>query len=436
MEQLEQLVGRTLDHRYRLLDVRGAGGSAVVFRAQDLLLQRTVALKLLRGEAGWGGKGTSGASSSPASEEEQAARAAEIEKINRAAFLREALAASHLSHPNVVTVYDVSSSFSHPYIVMEYIDGVPLSSYIEQRGALSTEEILRVAEAVLDALSEAHAQGIVHRDIKAQNILMTESGEIKITDFGIAQVPGERGCILQNKVLATVDTVSPEGAKGEPVDERSDLYSLGVVLYQMATGRLPFVDEHPETVAFLHINEPPRYPSTYWPDIPMGLEQLILTAMEKEPNRRPQSAAVMLAAVKRIRRDPHRPLRRFGRVGFFDILGRVGRLSVPLTVALGMLSALVTGAVLFPILSGSTAHSVTVISVSDVVGLSAAEAEAQLSSLDPRIGVTRMYVYAPEAVEGTVLAVTPAFGTHLKLDGAGDRVTLMLTVSTHDIAAS
>ena len=436
MEQLEQLVGSTLDHRYRLLDVRGAGGSAVVFRAQDLLLRRTVAIKLLRKKAVWrrGKDGTSPAG--PPDRVTEVARDAEMGYISRAAFLREALAATHLSHPNVVRVYDVSPSKAHPYIVMEYVEGVSLSARIAERGALPTEEILRVAEAVLDALAEAHAQGIIHRDIKAQNILMTEKGEIKIADFGIAEVPGERGRILQNKVLATADTVSPEGASGEPVDERSDLYSFGVVLYQMATGKLPFIDDDPETVAFLHIHEPPRYPSTLCPDIPQGLEQLILSAMEKDPARRPQSAAAMLSALRRLRRDPHRPLPRLRRVTPSDVLRRLGELGASLVAVFGILAALVAGATLFPILNGGMTHPVTVVSVSDVVGLPAEEARTRLVALDPRIRVSLVYTYAKEAEAGTVLAVFPTPDTYLKLDGEDDCVTLILTVATHDTAAS
>ncbi len=436
MEQLEQLVGSTLDQRYRLLDVRGTGGSAVVFRAQDLLLRRTVALKLLRSKAVWPQGRGGNASPSPPDRVTEVARDAEMGRISREAFLREALAASHLSHPNVVSVYDVSPSPIHPYIVMEYIEGVPLSSRIAEQGALSHEEVLRVAEAVLDALTEAHAQGIIHRDIKAQNILITEKGDIKIADFGIAHVPGQRGRILQNKILATVDTVSPEGARGGAVDERSDLYSLGVVLYQMATGRLPFVDDDPETVAFLHIHEPPRYPSILQPDIPRGLEQLILVAMEKDPDRRPQSAAAMLSAVRRLRRDPHRSLPRLRRVTFFDLVRRVGGSGASLAVVLGMLAALVTGSTLFPVLNGSMAHPVTVVSVTDVIGLSATEAEARLAALDPRIRVAFVYTYAPNTEEGAVLAVLPDPGTYLKLDGEDDCITVTLTVSTHDTAAS
>ena len=165
--------------------------------------------------------------------------------------------------------------------------------------------------AVLEALICAHENGVVHRDIKGQNILLLPQGGVKVTDFGIAAIGGGRAFTLAGKVLGTADTMSPEQAGGETVDARSDLYSLGALMYRMATGHFPFEDEDPQTVAFLHRTEPPRYPSTWNPDIPRGLEQIILTALEKEPSKRFQSAASMLAAVKKLAHNPRHVFRRF-----------------------------------------------------------------------------------------------------------------------------
>ncbi len=449
---LRRLVGSTLDRRYQLLRVLGEGGSAVVFYGTDLLLSRPVAVKVL-----YNGESPSSRKEAPPktpsvsdkiesyytgaipqrSGETAAMRRIRIEerrRIARAAFAREALAASHLSHPNIVTVYDVSPEGDHPYIVMEYIEGESLAAIIKSEGASPAEEVLAVTEAILEALDEAHSHGVVHRDIKADNILITPRGEIKITDFGIANTPEQNGRILPNKILATADTVSPEAATGEPVDERSDLYSLGVVMYQMATGRLPFVDDNPEAVALLHINERPRRPSIYAPRIPCGLEELILAALEKDPARRPQSAAAMLAAVRRLKKDPHRPVR-FARITFRDFWRRLSSFRTPIAVGLGLAAALLLGAIVAPFFSNWGAYPVTIVEVSNVIGLSAAEAEARLADIDPRIKVARVYAYAPDVGEGTVLAVDPSPSTLLKLDGEKDIVTVTVTVATHDPTA-
>ncbi|MBQ8174676.1 MAG: serine/threonine protein kinase [Clostridia bacterium] len=421
-ERLERLVGQVLDNRYQLHAVVGVGGSAVVFDAQDLLLRRRVALKMLRSTAAPAGEGMT------VSEAEREARNEEARRINRSAFLREADTASVLSHPNIVGVFDVLPETDNPYIVMEYVEGMPLSDRIAQKGCLAVREILRVTHGVLEALCEAHEHGIVHRDIKAQNILLTPSGGVKVADFGIAKTPWRDKLNLHGRVLGTVDTISPEQASGSRVDARSDLYSLGVVMYHMATGVLPFQGDD-ETVAFMQVNEAPKYPSTLNPAIPAGLEQIILTAMEKSPDKRFPTAADMLAAVRVLEKNPHHVFRRFRTVPLPSPARFFARHGVVFFVALGVaLAALcVYAAILFTNIT--PLPSVTVVELPTYTGTLYT---GNALDLDPRITLSVRYEYRPDLPEGTVLAQSPAAGTRLKLDGDTDMEQLTLTVSTQD----
>lgn len=421
-ERLERLVGQVLDNRYQLHAVVGVGGSAVVFDAEDLLLRRRVALKMLRSTAAPAGD------AEQLSMAERATRNEEARRINRSAFLREANTASVLSHPNVVGVFDVSPETDNPYIVMEYVEGIPLSERIAGKGCLAVREILRITRGVLEALCEAHEHGIVHRDIKAQNILLTTEGGIKVADFGIAKTPWKDKLNLRGRVLGTVDTISPEQASGSRVDARSDLYSLGVVMYHMATGVLPFQGDD-ETVVFMQLNEAPKYPSTLNPAIPLGLEQIILTAMEKSPDKRFPSAAAMLSAVKRLERNPRHVFRRFRTARLPSPARFFARHGVLFFVALGMVLAalLVYAVILFT--SISPLPSVTVVELPAYTDALYGEG---LDTPDPRILLAVRYVYRPDLPEGTVLAQAPVAGTLLKLDGEEDRESLILTVSTKD----
>ena len=420
-ERLERLVGQVLDNRYQLHAVVGVGGSAVVFDGEDLLLRRRVALKMLRSAApSSDGGGWSGA--------ERATRNEEARIINREAFLREAETASLLSHPNIVSVFDVRPETDNPYIVMEYVEGIVLSERIEGHGCLSVREVLSGARGILEALCEAHEHGIVYRDIKAQNILLTRNGGVKIADFGIAKTPWKDRFRLKNRVLGTVDTISPEQASGGRVDARSDLYSLGVLMYQMATGVLPFRGDD-ETVAFMQVNEDPKYPTTLNPAIPEGLEQIILTAMQKSPDRRFPTAAAMLAAVKRLQRNPRHVFRRFRTARLPSLARFLAQHGALFFVGLGV--ALAAVAVYAAVLFANVAPlpSVTVVELPSYTGVIYTEGAL---SLDSRILVQISYVYRPDLPEGTVLAQSPAAGTRWKLDGEEDRARLTLTVSTQD----
>ncbi len=261
--------------RYELGDQIARGGTAQVFLARDLLLGRPVALKVLFSEL--------------------SADSAFVER-----FRREAQAAANLSHPNIVPIFDWGETDSTYFIVMEYVDGEALSSIIRTQAPLTSAQAASVASDIAKALAYAHRHGVVHRDIKPGNVLITADGQVKVTDFGIARALGADEQITQTGlVMGTATYFSPEQAQGLSVDGRSDVYALGVVLYEMATGRPPFVGESPVAIAYQHVRERPQPPSVFNPEIPPALEAIILQAMAKLPKERYQSAEEFRADLER-----------------------------------------------------------------------------------------------------------------------------------------
>lgn len=279
MDNFEKYVGQILDKRYKLNKVIGIGGMAVVFEAQDLVLKRAVAVKMIKDEI-----------------------ARDAQTVKR--FINESKAVSMLSHPNIVSIYDVSVRDDLKYIVMEYVAGITLKNYMEKKGVLGFKETISYAEQILRALEHAHSKGIIHRDIKPQNIMLLKNGRIKVADFGIAKLPNAETVTMTDKAIGTVYYISPEQASGKPIDQRSDLYSLGAMLYEMSTGTLPFNAENPVSVALMQVNDKPRRPREINPSIPIGLEQIILGAMEKNPEYRFQSAGQMLRHIEQLKSNP------------------------------------------------------------------------------------------------------------------------------------
>ena len=263
------MIGFELGGRYEIIERIGGGGMALVYRAHDILLNRNVAVKILRQQF-----------------------VHDEEFVRR--FRREAQAAASLSHPNIVSVYDVGQQDDTHYIVMEYVEGRNLNDIIKERAPLQPEEAVRIAAQICDALDHAHNNQIIHRDIKPHNILIGKNGRVKVTDFGIARAVTSSTITQTGSVVGSVHYLSPEHAKGVVTGEKSDLYSLGVVLYQMVTGRLPFLGDSPISVALKHLQDGFEEPRKVNPLIPQSLENVILRAMRKSPDERYASAREML----------------------------------------------------------------------------------------------------------------------------------------------
>jgi serine/threonine-protein kinase len=264
--------GDVIDGRYRILGRIGGGGMANVYLAEDTTLGRRVAIKMLH------------------------RRFVEDAKFVER-FRREAKAAAGLNHPNIVGVYDWGQVGSENYIVMEYVEGETLKELIRRRGRLTGSDAVAICLELLAAVGAAHGNGVIHRDIKSQNILLDREGRAKVADFGIAQA-GDPGMTEVGSILGTAQYLAPEQARGEAVDERSDLYSVGVVLYEMLTGRVPFKGDSAVTVALKHVNELPPEPAGLVPGLPYSLNQIVLKALAKDPNRRYGSAAEFAADLR------------------------------------------------------------------------------------------------------------------------------------------
>lgn len=269
---------QTYGGRYAVQERVGSGGMAEVYRARDDLLGREVAIKVLH---------------------ERFARDRSF--VER--FRREAQSAANLNHPNVVSLYDYGADDDTYFIVMEYIDGRSLHDVIEGDGPLMPERAAEIASDVARALERAHSGGLVHRDIKPSNIMITDSGQTKVTDFGIARAlgrDGEQTMTQTGMVIGTASYLSPEQAQGNPVDARSDVYALGIVLYEMLTGRVPFSGETPLAIAYKHVRETPEPPSRVNQDVPQPLDAIVMKALAKNPDNRYSSA-----------REMHEDLQRF-----------------------------------------------------------------------------------------------------------------------------
>ncbi len=277
---MDQYIGKLLDNRYEILERIGVGGMAVVFKGKDRRLNRLVAIKVLK---------------------EELAQGAEF----RRRFHDESQAVAMLSHPNIVAVYDVSRSPELDYIVMELIDGITLKQYIQKKGGkLPWREALHFITQIMKALSHAHGRGIIHRDIKPHNMMILRDGSLKVADFGIARLTSAAQATLTQEALGSVHYISPEQARGSHIDARSDIYSAGVVLYEMITGRLPYEGDSPVSVAIQHINSIPLSPREIDPEIPEALEAITMKAMASDVNQRYLSADAMLADLEEFRKNP------------------------------------------------------------------------------------------------------------------------------------
>lgn len=420
MESFDKYVGQVFDRRYKIVKIIGVGGMAVVFEAIDTVMKRTVAVKMLKDEI-----------------------ANDVQSVKR--FINESKAVSMLSHPNIVSIYDVSVKENLKYIVMERVEGITLKNYMNKKGALNYKEVLGYTEQILRALEHAHQKGIIHRDIKPQNIMLLKNGRIKVADFGIAKLPNAETVTMTDKAIGTVFYISPEQASGKTIDPRSDLYSLGVVMYEMAAGKLPFMADSPVSVALMQVSTLPQRPRELNPAIPVGLEQIILLAMEKSPERRFQSSTQMYRHIAQIKSNPDYVFK----TRHPDTEKETSQTAA---VQTGRKKPRRQSRSMLPIIAGVTAAFMIVIGISgfyvfDMLFNTDSSLTAQTISIDKYIGKTydnaliekfeeanyyRVYVdyvYNAEYDENTIIEQDPAPGEKRKVLAGKQYCDLKFTVS-------
>lgn len=269
--------GMMIAHRYEIIGKIGAGGMSDVYKAKDTTLGRYVAIKVLKSEF-----------------------SEDVNFVTK--FRTEASSAAGLEHPNIVNIYDVGSENEFHYIVMEYVEGITLKTYIEKKGQLSFKEAVSIAIQVGRGIEAAHNKGIIHRDIKPQNIIISTEGKVKVTDFGIAKAATSN--TINSDVMGSVHYTSPEQARNGYVDGKSDIYSLGIVMYEMVTGRVPFNGDTTVAVAIQHLQEEMESPKTYAPDLPISMEKIILKCTQKNPDRRYESITALLSDLRKALINP------------------------------------------------------------------------------------------------------------------------------------
>ncbi len=385
------MIGRKILGRYKIVERIGGGGMGVVWKANDLVLDRYVALKILRPEM---------------SEDD--------DFVQR--FRREAKAAASLSHPNIVSIYDVGEDQGLHFIVMELVEGETLRDKLNREGRLDPEEALRIAGQICLGLAHAHNNQIIHRDIKPQNILLTELDHVKVADFGIARALGRASTTSTDVVVGSASYLSPEQARNGMVSARSDLYSLGVVLYEMITGRLPFTGDSPVAVALQHVEA--RVPSVREavPDIHEEIEKLITKALAKDPGERFQSAGEMLQAIRKCRSALfHRTEPEFSAKGD-EAMARRGRKKRSTPTAVKVLAAFILVGVAiaaYAIYSFYRWMAVPIVEVPDIVGMPHIQAQAALreKGLVPRLSAEK---YDRNYPAGTVISQSPLGGEKVK----------------------
>lgn len=277
---MDNYVGKRLDGRYEVQEIIGVGGMSVVYKAYDNVDDRIVAIKILKDEF------------------------LNNEEFKRR-FKNESKAIALLSHENIVRVYDVNFGEKLQYIVMEYIDGITLKEYINKQNSITWNDAVYFMTQILRAVQHAHDKGIVHRDIKPQNIILLPNGTLKVTDFGIARFSRSETKTLTEQAIGSVHYIAPEQAKGEQTDERADIYSMGVVLYEMLAGKVPFDSENAVSVALMQVQANAEKLTQINPNIPKGLEQICVHAMQKNPDDRYQSATEMLLDIEEIIKNPN-----------------------------------------------------------------------------------------------------------------------------------
>lgn len=408
----EKYIGVIFDGRYKIEKVIGLGGMAVVFKAVDIKTERYVAVKLLREDM-----------------------AQEEESVKR--FINESKAVSMLSHPNIVKIFAVSVRDNLKYIVMEYVEGITLKTYMEKKGKLSLRETLSITRQILNALIHAHEKGIVHRDIKPQNIMLLRNGQIKVTDFGIAKLPNAETLTMTDKAIGTVFYISPEQASGQSIDNRSDLYSLGVTMYEMVTGELPFTADRPVSVALMQVNSQPIPPKEIDGEIPEGLNRIILNAMEKDPEERYQNAISMMEDVEKLIKDPAAVIinenKKKEETNFKAIIKKLFSGSM-LPVALGvfvpfLIICIIAGVILFNGLVNKETKSETIKVPQFTESYYNDELADYFSKNSDIYKVELKYKYDTEYEDGYIIEQSPKAGSQKKVEPGVKFCEIVLTVA-------
>ena len=409
MDQFERYVGAVFDNRYKIEKIIGIGGMAVVYKAHDLLMKRVVAVKMLRDEI-----------------------AADQPSVRR--FINESKAVAMLSHPNIVNIYDVSVRDNVKYIVMEFVEGITLKNYMTHKGILSVKEILSYTEQILSALEHAHAKGIVHRDIKPQNIMLLKNGLIKVMDFGIAKLPNAETVTMTDKAIGTVYYISPEQASGRQIDARSDLYSLGVLMYEMACARLPFDADSPVSVALMQVNSVATPPRELNGALPLGLEQIITKAMEKNPEDRYQTAAHMHRQIQRLKENPHIVFREMKKDSLKKTKKRSRTSHSMLPIILGVFFALVivagiSGYVMLDKLIFKSSTNAETITITNFIGAYYTEELGQFFEKSEHYTLDISYAYDPKYDKGIIIEQEPASGERRKVIPGEQKCEIKLVIS-------
>jgi eukaryotic-like serine/threonine-protein kinase len=405
--------------RYKIIEKVGGGGMADVYKAEDQVLGRTVALKILHKQF--------------ASDEGFLER-----------FRREARAAAKLTHPNIVSIYDVGEEGGVHFIVMEFVKGMTLKKLIQKDAPLSTEKVVHISMQIAKAMEFAHEHEIIHRDIKPQNVIITDNGEIKVTDFGIARAGATSTMTRTGAVMGTAHYISPEQAQGSIVGPTTDIYSLGVVMYEMATGELPFRGENPVSVALKHINDTPIPPRSVFGDIPVSLEAVIIKCMTKNPNERYRSADAVREDLKRVIEglpvkivgaatpaagDPSDMTRTIAAQN-----GRPSGRTVQKKPRWGLIAAII--AVFLILLIGGGVLAYTLISspsivVPDIKGKTLSQAQQALDAVGLKLQVAKE-VTNDKIAPGRVISQDPAAGAKMKKGGT---VTVIMSKGLETVAA-
>ena len=412
MQRYNSMIGSVLGGRYTLIGIIGIGGMAVVFSAHDKKTGDTVALKMLREDL----------------DEDNALLHL------RSQFSNEASALAELSHSGVVKLYDSHLDKAPYYFVMEYVESITLKEYLTKKKILPQHEVIDFSIQILSALSHIHSKGIVHCDIKPHNILLMRNGRIKITDFGIARMPGVIPDLPPDQAVGTVYYVSPEQAEGKVLDHRSDLYSLGIVMYQMASGKLPFSSNDIDKVARMQASAPPKRPRAINPEISKGLEQIILKSMAKKPYMRFEGADEMKNYLDVLRRNPNvvfrlqertpvedppegAPLKYHSHNAYASLIGVALAFALTISVAIPQIYNSILS------VNGDTVRLV----MPDLRGRTLAEASERLD--EALYDVEIVYDYSSNKTAGKIISQSPAQGSAIAINPNSEQCTVTLTVS-------